>query len=135
MEPANPNYFFLALILIMPVVFFLHAKRVKEQNPGDEYFKLAGHKLRFKSAIFNGNHYALCIEYLLSDQYLGIRCYIPSFNLVVKYEDIQLSKSRALIGSLVCVEIPNYEGKIEITHKLAKKLDFLSKGRFGYARI
>lgn len=135
MESSDPNYFFLALLLIMPFIFYLHAKNVRSNNDQDEYYKLRGDKLRFKSATFNGNHYSMCIEYLVSDDKLGIRCTIPKFNMVVGYQDIKLSKSKALIGSLVCMEVPNYEGKIEITHKLAKRIDKLSNGKFGYSRV
>lgn len=135
MDSGSSSLIFFSLLIVMPLVFFLHAKNVRVGNNQNKYKKLKGKKLKFKSTAFNGNHYGFCVEYVISDKQLGIRCYVPSFNLVVNWHDIKLSKSRALIGSVVCLEIPNYSGKIEISHKLAKEIEKFSCGKFGYARI
>lgn len=111
------------------------AKIVRARNPKNEYFKLNGKKLKFKTANIDGTNYAFCIEYLISEEYLGIRCYVPPFTIVTKYSDIKLIKKKAFIGSVVQVIVPSHNGKIEISHTLAKKIDVLSDGKFGYKNI
>ena len=90
MNSDGPNYFILAALIIFPIGMYLHARGVRAKNPGDEYFKLEGKKLKCRSATFDGNNYAFCIEYKIADDYLGVRCYLPSFHFVTKYSDITL---------------------------------------------
>jgi hypothetical protein len=135
MSSGRPNYFLLVIIITSVVAMFLNAKRVRARNPRNEYFNLKGKKLKFKTANIDGKNYAFCIEYLISEEYLGIRCYVPPFTIVTKYSDIKLLKSKALIGSVIQVIVPSYDGKIEISHALAQKIEELSDGKFGYKNI
>ncbi len=113
----------------------MHARSVKNDRANELYEKIGGRTLKFRSAWFDGNNYAFVTEYKISEEYFGIRCYFPKFSIVSKYCDIKLSKSRALIGSLVKIEMPNYPGVIEVSHSFAKKLDRLSGGKLGYRNV
>lgn len=94
MDSGSSSLIFFLLLIVMPLVFLVHAKNVRAGNNQSNYKKLKGKKLKFKSAAFNGNYYGFCVEYLISDKQLGIRCYVPSFNLVVNWHDIKLSKKQ-----------------------------------------
>ncbi|CAG9296280.1 hypothetical protein [Celerinatantimonas diazotrophica] len=127
----------LGVAICVSISFYFQGKRLKAKTNPAHYAKLKqqGQKLRFKSAILDGQRYSGCMEFIITDSALGMRCYWPSFSIITKYKDLTLSKSRALIGSRVRLHISGREEKIEISHSLAKKLKKLSNGKFGYHHL
>lgn len=123
--------------LSLGVSFYCQSKQLKSKANDSEYAKIKQHakKLRFKSARINAQQYSCCMEFIITDESLGMRCYWPSFAIVTKYENLTLSKSRAFIRSKVRLHISNRKEKIEISHSLAKKLAKLSGGKFRYGDI
>lgn len=113
------------------IAVFKMGRAVRAISDQTEYNRLQGHKLKFKSAEFNGINYGLCLEFLLSENHLGFRCTLPSFNFVAKYSDMAVSRSKALIGYRVCYQVPGI-GEIKVSQRLANKISQLSDGKLSY---
>ena len=114
--------------IFISIAVFKMGKAMRSASDQSAYFELEGEKLKYKSAEFNGTNYGLCLEFLVSENHLGFRCYFPAFNYVVKYNDIAVSKVKDILGYRVSLNIP-YIGEIKINRRLAKKLSRLSNGK------
>ena len=123
-----------ALVFIgLGLLYKAHVAR-NEYVPS-RYNEMEGKKLKRQSAYIDNESHALMIEFKVGANQLGICCKMPKFDLVVPYTELHLVKTRALIGSLVQIKIPYSEMKFEISHKLAKKIEGHSGGKFGYKNI
>ena len=116
----------------MGIGIFLHGKSLRDEKARSIYESIDGPTLKFKSAVFGFNHYVYVMEYKLGDDYFGVRCLLPKFEMVAKYDDIKLTREKTLFGSLIHVSMPTYPKGFKIYPKLAKKLESHSNGKFKY---
>ena len=106
----------------------------KNYDPS-RYNEMEGKQLKRQTAYIDNESHALMIEFKIGANELGICCKMPKFDLVVPYTELHLLKTKAFIGSLVQIKIPYSEMKFEISHKVAKKIEGYSNGKFGYKKI
>jgi len=114
--------------ILVFVAAFKMGKAIKGASEQSAYFNLVGEKLRYRSGELNGINYGLNLEFLVSDESLGFRSYFPAFNYVANYNDIVVSKSKALIGYRISLLFPVI-GELKVSNKLAVKINELSNGK------
>lgn len=135
MEKFDSGIYFLLATLMVVIGVFTQARKMRSTQSQKKYDSFQGKKIRFTSAEIDGQKYGGVIEFKAGEHVLGVKCYFPKFNMVVSYGNIRLSKERALIGSVVKLNIPNCPRGIIIKHSVAKKINSYSKDNFGYRSL
>lgn len=121
--------------LFMCISLYMKAKSLRTPLDDKKYKDIKGEILRRKSAIVDGIHRTWGAEYNISSDRMGIRFSSPEFYITEDYCNITLKKNRAIIGSLVQICMNGNPIKVEISHRLAKKIDNISSGNFGYKNL
>ncbi|MFL0804251.1 MAG: hypothetical protein K6L81_11075 [Agarilytica sp.] len=130
----DTSLIFLIVAILSGLGIYLHGRAMKNDEVLKRYSDIDGETVRFSTAVFGSNHYLWVIEYKLGDKYFGLKCGLPKFAFVCKYEDINLEVKKNLIGHWITVKVPDYPEGFHLYPRIAKKLEALSGGKFGYSQ-
>lgn len=99
--------------------------------------KFKGKKTSGNAEINGFNHH---VTFIVGDGQLGLKSSVPDIGIILNLDDLQLKKKKSFIGSRIKITssdvyLEHFLEVIIISHRVARIIDQLSDGQFGYEKI